>query len=179
MSLSPRTRSMDTSSSESPEAASNCESVPPQPRSRKPIPRKGHTKSRRGCFNCKRRRIKCNEKHPECNHCIKAGLQCEYPANIIQAGQRTPTSPSPQEMVHLRSTPGTFVGPPFLALYNWYANNVSKTMADMRLFHHFLITAYPHLPVGADRIWVTVIPSFAHNVSFPSNIKSNQLIFLV
>lgn len=37
-------------------------------------------------------------------------------------------------------------------------------MADMRLFHHFLITAYPHLPVGADRIWVTVIPSFAHNV---------------
>jgi hypothetical protein len=38
-------------------------------------------------------------------------------------------------------------------------------MADMRLFHHFLITAYPHLPVGADKIWVTVIPSFAHNVS--------------
>lgn len=37
-------------------------------------------------------------------------------------------------------------------------------MADMRLFHHFLITAYPHLPVGADKIWITVIPSFAHNV---------------
>ena len=37
-------------------------------------------------------------------------------------------------------------------------------MADMRLFHHFLITAYPHLPAGGDKIWVTVIPSFAHNV---------------
>ena len=37
-------------------------------------------------------------------------------------------------------------------------------MADMRLFHHFLITAYPHLPVGADKIWITAIPGFAHNV---------------
>jgi hypothetical protein len=40
------------------------------------------------------------------------------------------------------------------------------TMADMRLFHHFLITAYPHLPVGADKIWITVIPSFAHNYEY-------------
>jgi hypothetical protein len=54
-------------------------------RPRKSIPRKGHTKSRRGCYNCKRRRIKCNERHPECNHCIKAGLQCGYPANIIRS----------------------------------------------------------------------------------------------
>ncbi|KAF2467092.1 uncharacterized protein BDR25DRAFT_235870 [Lindgomyces ingoldianus] len=136
---------MDTSetSSDSPEG---CESIPQQPR--KPIPRKGHTKSRRGCFNCKRRRIKCNEKHPECNHCIKAGLQCEYPANIIQTTQRAPSSPSPQEMVNLRSMPGMF------------------TLKDMRLFHHFLITAYPHLPVGADKIWITVIPSFAHNYEY-------------
>ncbi|CAO2658736.1 Nn.00g064590.m01.CDS01 [Neocucurbitaria sp. VM-36] len=40
------------------------------------------------------------------------------------------------------------------------------SMADMRLFHHFLITAYPHLPVGADKIWITVIPSFAHNYEY-------------
>lgn len=83
------------------------DSKPTQPR--RPIPRKGHTKSRRGCFNCKRRRIKCNEKHPECNHCVKAGLQCDYPANVIQLTQRS-TSPShPQEVVNLHSTPGTFV----------------------------------------------------------------------
>ncbi|KAF2273214.1 uncharacterized protein EI97DRAFT_164434 [Westerdykella ornata] len=149
MSISPLPmRSIVSSSSNSPEGTPNCEGAPPPSRTRKPIPRKGHTKSRRGCFNCKRRRIKCNEKHPECNHCIKAGLQCEYPANIIQSGHRTPTSPSPQEMVHLRSTPGAF------------------TMSDMRLFHHFLITAYPHLPVGADKIWITVIPGFAHNYEY-------------
>ncbi|KAK4216233.1 C6 zinc finger protein [Rhypophila decipiens] len=41
--------------------------------------RKGHTKSRRGCFNCKRRRIKCQETRPACGHCIKTGLNCEYP----------------------------------------------------------------------------------------------------
>ncbi|KAH9876083.1 hypothetical protein J1614_003962 [Plenodomus biglobosus] len=40
------------------------------------------------------------------------------------------------------------------------------SMADMRLFHHFLVTAYPHLPVGADKIWVSVIPSFAHNYKY-------------
>ncbi|KAF2872576.1 hypothetical protein BDV95DRAFT_593924 [Massariosphaeria phaeospora] len=139
------------SSSDSPGTASDCrhESGPPPP-PRKPIPRKGHTKSRRGCFHCKRRRIKCNERHPQCNHCVKAGLHCEYPANIIQSRLRSPTSPpcTPQEMVHLRSTPGSF------------------TMNDMRLFHHFLITAYPHLPVGADKIWITVIPSFAHNYEY-------------
>jgi hypothetical protein len=83
------------------------ESATPLPR--KPVPRKGHTKSRRGCFNCKRRRIKCNEKHPECNHCIKAGLHCEYPANIIQSTLRSPTSPHPREVGNLRSTPGMFV----------------------------------------------------------------------
>ncbi|KAF2491020.1 hypothetical protein BU16DRAFT_141498 [Lophium mytilinum] len=118
------------------------------PVARRPIPRKGHTKSRRGCFNCKRRRIKCNENYPECNHCNKAGLDCEYPANIIQAAQRLNQPPAPKDAVTLRSTPGNF------------------TMSDMRLFHHFLITAYPHLPVGADKIWITVIPSFAHNYEF-------------
>ncbi|KAF2635847.1 hypothetical protein P280DRAFT_460948 [Massarina eburnea CBS 473.64] len=141
---------MDTSdgSSNSPETLPNSrsDSNPPQ-QPRKPIPRKGHTKSRRGCYNCKRRRIKCSERHPECDHCLKAGLSCEYPANIIQT-QPSPTSPSPQEMVSLRSTPGIF------------------TMNDMKLFHHFLITAYPHLPIGADKIWVTVIPSFAHNYKY-------------
>ncbi|KAJ4292352.1 hypothetical protein N0V90_009013 [Kalmusia sp. IMI 367209] len=141
--------SPDTCPETCPESRSRSRSTeshqaPPPPR--KPIPRKGHTKSRRGCYNCKRRRIKCNEKHPKCDHCIKAGLQCEYPANIIQT--QTPSSPNPQEIVNLRSTPGMF------------------TMADMRLFHHFLITAYPHLPVGADKIWITVIPSFAHNYEY-------------
>ncbi|KAI4920768.1 uncharacterized protein J4E92_008412 [Alternaria infectoria] len=62
--------------------------------------------------------------------------------------QRLPTSPHPQEGGNLGSTPGVF------------------SMADMRLFHHFLITAYPHLPVGADKIWITAIPGFAHNYEY-------------
>ncbi|XPT00576.1 hypothetical protein M3J09_009727 [Ascochyta lentis] len=136
-----------STSSDSPTASDYMpDNRPSQPR--KPIPRKGHTKSRRGCFNCKRRRIKCNEKHPKCEHCIKAGLKCDYPANIIQITQIPISPPHPQEIVNLRSTPGIF------------------TMADMRLFHHFLVTAYPHLPVGADKIWITVIPSFAHNYEY-------------
>ncbi|KAL6867972.1 hypothetical protein J3F83DRAFT_765880 [Trichoderma novae-zelandiae] len=45
------------------------------------LERRGHTKSRRGCYNCKRRRIKCQETHPACGHCLKTGLNCEYPAS--------------------------------------------------------------------------------------------------
>ncbi|OAA67833.1 c6 zinc finger domain containing protein [Niveomyces insectorum RCEF 264] len=45
----------------------------------KRLERRGHTKSRRGCYNCKRRRIKCQETRPACGHCLKTGLQCEYP----------------------------------------------------------------------------------------------------
>ncbi|KAK0706829.1 hypothetical protein B0T26DRAFT_655867 [Lasiosphaeria miniovina] len=47
---------------------------------RQRLERRGHTKSRRGCFNCKRRRIKCQETRPACGHCVKTGLNCEYPA---------------------------------------------------------------------------------------------------
>ncbi|KAF2127275.1 hypothetical protein P153DRAFT_358884 [Dothidotthia symphoricarpi CBS 119687] len=137
-----------TSSSGDSPTLSDCRLGGTSRQPQKPIPRKGHTKSRRGCFNCKRRRIKCNEKHPDCHHCVKAGLQCAYPVNIIQSMQRSPVSPRPHEVVCWRSTPGTF------------------SMSDMRLFHHFLITAYPHLPVGGDRIWVDLIPTFAHNYEY-------------
>ncbi|KXJ96938.1 hypothetical protein Micbo1qcDRAFT_229726 [Microdochium bolleyi] len=47
---------------------------------RQRLERRGHTKSRRGCYNCKRRRIKCQETRPACGHCVKTGLNCEYPA---------------------------------------------------------------------------------------------------
>jgi hypothetical protein len=35
----------------------------------------------------------------------------------------------------------------------------------MRLFHHFLMTAYPHLPVGNDSAWLCQVPLIAHHVS--------------
>ena len=34
-------------------------------------------------------------------------------------------------------------------------------MTDMRLFHHFLTMAYPHLPLGNETVWVNEIPKFA------------------
>lgn len=103
--------------------------------------RKGHTKSRLGCLNCKRRRIKCAETRPSCPGCEKAGLRCEYPRR-----------PASQAMVH-PSPRASFQATPTIF-----------SMADMRAFHHFLWTAYPHLPVGEDRIWTFEIPAVAHEV---------------
>lgn len=39
--------------------------------------------------------------------------------------------------------------------------------ADLRFLHHFLITAYPHLPFGSEDIWQTSLPAYAHEVDFP------------
>lgn len=106
----------------------------------KPIPRKGHTKSRRGCFNCKRRKIKCQETQPACGNCEKAGIVCEYPRIVQQQQAETSVIRQPQ------------------------ATNAAFSMTDMRLFHHFIVRAYPHLPVGADAVWTLEVPAFAHEV---------------
>lgn len=34
-------------------------------------------------------------------------------------------------------------------------------MTDLRLFHHFLTMAYPHLPLGNEAVWINEIPKFA------------------
>jgi hypothetical protein len=118
---------------------------------RRPIPRKGHTKSRRGCFTCKRRKVKCNETRPECSSCARIGLPCEYP----DTRPRAPTSPESalaaifSPTAPLQSTPTLF------------------TQTDMRFFHHFLVTAYPPLPLRGDDIWRDVAP-LSHSVSFPT-----------
>ena len=38
------------------------------------------------------------------------------------------------------------------------------SLIDMRLFHHFLFHAYPHLPVGNDAVWVGRVPAVAYHV---------------
>jgi hypothetical protein len=108
---------------------------------RKPIPRKGHTKSRRGCFNCKRRRIKCNEKHPDCNHCIKAGLQCEYPLNIINTAQGTST-PHARELSSLPPTPETFVS------YNQAHSPLRQILTTLGKVRHALIPSFSRYRVS-------------------------------
>ena len=124
------------SSSSDPES-----SGPAAPRvRRRPIPRKGHTKSRRGCLQCKRRKVKCQETLPECDHCRRIGLACEYPP--IPGNQQL--TPAPANA--LNSTPTTF------------------SMDDLQFFQHFLLTAYPPLPIKGEGVWreVAVI---SHHVS--------------
>ncbi|KAK0709450.1 hypothetical protein B0T26DRAFT_610839, partial [Lasiosphaeria miniovina] len=100
---------------------------------RKPIPRKGHTKSRRGCFACKRRKVKCQETQPACLNCSRIGLKCEYPP--------------PPELSSLASQvwqlEPTQSQPPF-------------TMQDFRFFHHFILNAFPPLPMNGDGVWQSV-----------------------
>ena len=138
-----------------------------------PRKRKGHKKSRGGCYNCKRRKIKaslktrcvllkndsnhvaysyplqCQENQPACHNCTRTNMSCKYPPpHVIKAIQK-PASPV-LETQNLQSTPTIFKA------------------SDMRLFHHFIMNAYPHLPLGNDGVWIREIPAFAHSVSLQS-----------
>ncbi|KAG4411950.1 hypothetical protein IFR04_014924 [Cadophora malorum] len=110
-------------------------------------PRKGHKKSRGGCYNCKRRKIKCQENQPACRNCTRKNLDCKYPApKTLSALQGSAQySASPIMSVNLQVTPTVF------------------TLTDMRLFHHYLLDAYPHLPVGNDTAWLSQVPLVAHH----------------
>lgn len=110
-------------------------------------PRKGHKKSRGGCYNCKRRKIKCQENQPACRNCTRKNLDCKYPApKTLSALQGSAQySASPITSVNLQVTPTVF------------------TLTDMRLFHHYLLDAYPHLPVGNDTAWLSQVPLVAHH----------------
>lgn len=125
---------------------------PPKPRSSSQLgPRKGHKKSRGGCFSCKRRKIKCQETLPACLNCLRRSLGCKYPEvlpheiEMMTALRRQITRPS----AALQSTPTLF------------------SMDDMRFFQHFILNAYPHLPVNNSQVWMQAVPAFAHNVSNP------------
>ncbi|KAL2061575.1 hypothetical protein VTL71DRAFT_6952 [Oculimacula yallundae] len=110
-------------------------------------PRKGHRKSRGGCYNCKRRKIKCQENQPACHNCTRKNLDCRYPAPKTLSALRDSVLyfPSPITSVNLQVTPTVF------------------TLTDMRLFHHYLLDAYPHLPVGNDTAWLSQVPLVAHH----------------
>ncbi|KAF4426550.1 hypothetical protein FACUT_9860 [Fusarium acutatum] len=109
---------------------------------RRPIPRKGHTKSRRGCFNCKRRRVKCQETTPSCDNCNRLSLGCEYPQT---SDNGLLYLPSPQ--------PGQPISEPQLS------------MVDLRFFHHFLLHAYPGLPIQGEDVWKEVA-KYSHGFDF-------------
>ncbi|RFU28797.1 hypothetical protein B7463_g7532, partial [Scytalidium lignicola] len=112
--------------------------------------RKGHKKSRQGCFNCKRRKIKCQETLPSCDNCLKRGLECLYP--------------SMKKQLVLQESEAWSLGT--ISFANPQSTPTLFTPTDMRLFHHFLLEAYPHLPVGNDSAWLTEIPLIAHNYDY-------------
>lgn len=91
----------------------------------------------------------CQETQPACENCTRKKIQCKYPApKTLSALQLSSEySSSPVSAISLQSTPSTF------------------TLTDMRLFHHFLMFSYPHLPVGNDAAWVNQVPLIAHHVN--------------
>ncbi|KAH8590977.1 hypothetical protein B0O99DRAFT_280640 [Bisporella sp. PMI_857] len=104
-------------------------------------PRKGHRKSRQGCYDCKRRKIKCQETLPACENCVRSSLQCRYLSHVAAANI------SPEQACTLHET----------QIFN---------LTDMRLFHHYLVAAYPHIPVRNDNIWIVYITPIAHQRNF-------------
>lgn len=99
---------------------------------RRPIPRKGHTKSRQGCFSCKRRRVKCPENLPTCDNCQRLGLWCEYPPQRDQVSEfMTLTA----QQIHKSLSP------------------IQMSQTDLHFFHHFLLHAYPGLPIQGEAVW--------------------------
>ncbi|KAF4617944.1 hypothetical protein G7Y89_g15039 [Cudoniella acicularis] len=101
-------------------------------------PRKGHRKSRQGCHNCKRRKIKANFQATE--NFKQIAESDNYITDIS-------ISMSPQQPITLHET----------QIYS---------LTDMRLFHHYLVAAYPHLPVRNDNVWLTYITPIGHQYDY-------------
>lgn len=116
---------------------------------RRPIPRKGHTKSRAGCPNCKRRKVKCDEVTPVCGPCKRLGLECEY--------AQTHVARRKESQLASRLAVGRTVPQP-LSMYSG-----SFGFTDLRFFQHFLISAFPPLPVGGRYVW-QYISQMSHEV---------------
>ncbi|PVH73709.1 hypothetical protein DL98DRAFT_400502, partial [Cadophora sp. DSE1049] len=104
--------------------------------------RKSHRKSRNGCHTCKRRKIKCPENRPTCNNCVKINTRCTYAPDKLS--HRAP----PHLGASLRNSPGEF------------------NLTDLRLFHHFVTTCFPHLPLGNSKVWTTSIASISHSYDY-------------
>lgn len=113
---------------------------------RRPIPRKGHKKSRGGCLTCKRRKVKCDEVAPLCGACKRLGMDCTFATEV-----RVRKNDGVSGQVVLK--PALNTDP------TWF------TLDDMRFFQHFLITAYPSLPLDGRAIWQD-ISQMAHEVSY-------------
>ena len=138
-----------------------------QPRTLAPnLTRRSHKKSRAGCYTCKGRKIKCGEQKPKCTNCLTKGLDCIYPA-VNDLLSTTPSSAKQRSHKHDAAgkdgASGTATSLSKKAFSSPTGGPSSSTFSilDMKFFHHFLTSAYPHLPLGNDHVWVNEIPQFA------------------
>ncbi|UNI18305.1 hypothetical protein JDV02_004579 [Purpureocillium takamizusanense] len=165
-------RSMLNSSTTTAAASSSSASTPDRPSRRRPIPRKGHTKSRAGCPNCKRRKVKCDEASPECGPCRRLGLICEY--CYSSSSSRRSCSATAAEAAAGSKTTGPVMAPvpaparlPSAAVVPTYSSGGGGRfdMADLRFFQHFLLCAYPPLPIGGWSVW-QLVSQMSHEYEF-------------
>jgi hypothetical protein len=91
--------------------------------------------------------FQCPENRPVCHNCGRLKLDCKYPTEGSQQENSLLSVPPVLDRSQLQSTPTLF------------------NLTDMRLFHHFLMICYPHVPLGNEEVWVTDIASFAHSVT--------------
>ncbi|KAH8821860.1 hypothetical protein F5884DRAFT_851069 [Xylogone sp. PMI_703] len=114
------------------------------PQGRQGRQRRGHRKSRQGCFNCKKRKIKCQETFPTCENCARLSIRCQYmQTSAITLSSWNPCNPQ----APLNTTP-------------------DFDLTDFRLFHHYLVAAYPHFPVASEDIWLNYITPIGHQSGF-------------
>ncbi|TVY59439.1 Uncharacterized protein LSUE1_G007758 [Lachnellula suecica] len=83
----------------------------------------------------------CQETLPECENCIRSSLTCRYFSHAANIAAE------PQQSFTLHETQ-------------------IFSLTDMRLFHHYLVAAYPHFPVRNDNIWLVYITPIAHQCSY-------------
>ncbi|OJD16138.1 hypothetical protein AJ78_03666 [Emergomyces pasteurianus Ep9510] len=141
------------------------------PRSTAPtINRKPHTKSRTGCYNCKARRVKCPETRPICDNCKLRQLDCVYPSQfksqLHQTTRRLQPNCNGKNYAAAVQFAKSLLPPPMKTVTVPPQFPPFFTIDDMRFFHHYMISAYPYLPYGSDKVWTDEIPLLAHQHEF-------------
>jgi hypothetical protein len=99
--------------------------------------------------------VQCQETRPSCENCTIKELECKYPTKADQHVQRRTNDASCAIAIATPSIPQPLVA----------ASDVLQfSLTDLKFFHHFLVVAHPHLPLGNEEVWVQKIPLFAQEV---------------
>jgi hypothetical protein len=90
-------------------------------------------------------------------------MECIYPTleNLTGLHSSAIYRSNPIPSVSLQSTPAAF------------------TLTDMRLFHHYLMHSYPHLPVGNETAWLHQVPLVAHRVRYCTPISYHNVSWCI